>query len=139
MGVTGSITAFYTVLVEGDAAADPVAEETRSLLDGHIVLSDRLAAAGHFPAIDVLASRSRVMGQVVSPAHRAAAARVAALLAKWGDIELLVEVGEYRPGADALADLAVARRDAITAFLVQQQGEVAGFDATVAALAELAR
>ena len=139
MGTVGSITAFYTVLVEGDAAADPVAEETRSLLDGHIVLSDRLAAAGHFPAIDVLASRSRVMGQVVSAAHRAAAARVAALLAKWRDIELLVEVGEYRSGADPLADRALARRDAITAFLVQQQGETAGFDATVAALAELAR
>jgi type III secretion protein N (ATPase) len=83
---SGSITAFYTVLVEGDGTGDPIAEETRSILDGHIVLSPNLASSGHFPAIDVLASRSRVMDAVTDPAHRARASRVRELLHLYHEI-----------------------------------------------------
>ena len=115
----GSITAFYTVLVEGDGEDDPIAEETRSLLDGHIVLSPKLAAAGHFPAIDVLRSRSRVMDSLVSTTHRAAAEKVRALLDRHRDTEFLVQVGEYRPGADPFTDEAMASIDKIREFLRQ--------------------
>ena len=81
-GAGGSITAVYTVLTEGDEENDPIAEEVRSILDGHVVLSRKLAAANQFPAIDVLASVSRVMSQVVSPGHRAAAAQFRAMMAR---------------------------------------------------------
>ena len=97
-GVTGSITAFYTVLVEGDGTADPIAEETRSILDGHIVLSPKLAQSAHFPAIDIVASLSRVMDQVITSRHRAAAMRVRELVARYADLEFLLQVGEYKAG-----------------------------------------
>lgn len=122
-GQAGSITAFYTVLVEGDGTDDPIAEETRSILDGHIVLSPKLAAAGQFPAVDVLASRSRVMDAVVTPAHKAAAAHVRALLHRHQEMEFLVQVGEYRSGADPRTDEALAKIDPIRAFLTQGTDE----------------
>ncbi|MGI4983857.1 MAG: EscN/YscN/HrcN family type III secretion system ATPase, partial [Janthinobacterium lividum] len=115
----GSITAIYTVLVEGDDMNEPVADEVRSLLDGHIVLSAKLANAGHYPAIDVLQSASRVMHRLVEPAHRADAARLRALLAKYQEIELLVSLGEYQRGHDALGDEALDRIAAIRAYLAQ--------------------
>lgn len=120
-GAAGSITAFYTVLVEGDTEGDPIAEEVRGLLDGHVVLSRELAEAAHFPAISVPQSLSRVMGQVVTPAHAAAAAELRRLLARHAEVELLVQVGEYAPGRDPLADRAIARKDAIDAFLRQSE------------------
>ncbi len=134
-GTTGSITAFYAVLVEGELAADPIAEEVKGILDGHIVLSDQLAARGHFPAIDVLASQSRLMPAVVEPAQLAAAQRVRALLARHAEIELLLQVGEYQAGSDPEADQAIARLPAIRAFL-QQTGPGGSFAETVAALKE---
>jgi ATP synthase in type III secretion protein N len=118
-GADGSITAFYTVLVEGDGTLDPIAEETRAILDGHIILSAALARAEHYPAIDILASRSRVMDAVVSPDHRGRAARLRQLLARYAEIELLLRVGEYQRGTDRLADEAVAKIDAINGFLRQ--------------------
>lgn len=117
----GSITAFYTVLMEDKG--DPLAEEVRSLLDGHIVLSRRLAEANHYPAIDVLASISRVMHQVTSRPHQQAAGRLRHLLAAWQEVELLVRVGEYREGQDQDADDAIARRPAITSLLCQRVDE----------------
>ncbi|MFL9950538.1 type III secretion system ATPase SctN [Paraburkholderia agricolaris] len=134
----GSITALYTVLVEGDDMTEPVADETRSILDGHIVLSRQLANAGHYPAIDVLASVSRVMTSVATPAHQTHARRVRELLAKYNEVELLVKIGEYRTGSDPLADEAVQKIDAIRAFLRQETDEHAGLDSTVAQLARLA-
>ncbi|WP_392414788.1 FliI/YscN family ATPase [Edwardsiella piscicida] len=128
----GSITAFYTVLVE--QKSDPLAEEVRSLLDGHIVLSRRLAEASHYPAIDILASISRVMSQVVTPQHRQAANRLRHLLATWQEIALLVRVGEYRAGQDADADDAMARREAIASLLCQQTDERCPLSATLSAL-----
>ena len=123
-GKGGSITALYTVLTEGDGALDPVAEEAKSILDGHIVLSADLAERNHFPAIDVLKSRSRLMNTVVSSDHRELAGTIREDMAAYRDIELLLRVGEYRPGSDARADRAVARRDAIEAFLRQPSDEI---------------
>jgi type III secretion protein N (ATPase) len=96
---------------------DPIAEEARSLLDGHIVLSRKLAEAGKFPAIDVLASRSRVMARVVDAEHAAAAERLRALMSRYDDVELLVRMGEYSHGSDALTDEAIAKKQRIDRFL----------------------
>lgn len=133
----GSITALYTVLVEGDDMTEPVADETRSILDGHIILSRKLAAANHYPAIDVLASVSRVMSAIVTPEHRAAASRIRELMAKYEEVELLVKIGEYKKGSDALADDALARIDAINAFLRQRRDERPSFEETLAAMQRL--
>lgn len=130
----GSITALYTVLVEGDDMTEPVADETRSILDGHIVLSRKLAAANHYPAIDIQASVSRVMNAIVTPEHKKAAQRLRAILAKYAEIELLVQIGEYKEGADAEADSALAHMSAVNAFLRQKQDEKSSFAETVAAL-----
>lgn len=94
----GSITALYTVLVEGDDMTEPVADETRSILDGHIILSRKLAAANHYPAIDVLRSASRVMNQIVSKEHKTWAGDLRRLLAKYEEVELLLQIGEYQKG-----------------------------------------
>lgn len=123
MNDKGSITALYTVLVEGDDMTEPVADETRSILDGHIVLSRKLAASNHYPAIDVLASASRVMNAVVRPEHKAAAGRIRELMAKYQEVELLVKIGEYKPGGDAATDEALRKIDAIRGFLRQRTEE----------------
>ncbi|SFL17036.1 ATP synthase in type III secretion protein N [Mesorhizobium albiziae] len=131
----GSITAFYTVLVEGDDMAEPVADETRSILDGHIVLSRALAMSNLYPAIDILASVSRVMSAIVSSDHEWLAGRLRQLMAKYHEVELLVRVGEYKEGADPLADAAIAKIDHIRTFLRQSTKEQIGFDAMLDALA----
>ena len=137
----GAITALYTILVEGDDDdADPVADELRSLLDGHIILSRDLAGRGHFPAIDVLRSASRLADAVTSDSHQQAARRVRAHLAKLRDIELLVQIGEYAAGADAEADAALAAKDAIDGFLKQASSSGASaFDETASALAGIGK
>jgi type III secretion protein N (ATPase) len=119
----GAITAIYTVLVEGDMTLDPVAEEVVSLLDGHIVLSRELGQRNHFPAIDVLRSRSRLMDAVVPGEHKVDAARMRTLMARYAEVELLLRVGEYKPGSDPLADEAVAKIDRINSFLCQTSDE----------------
>ena len=118
----GSITGIYTVLVEGEISLDPVAEEVLSILDGHMILSRELAARNHYPAIDVLRSRSRLMDVVITPEHRADAARIRELLARYAEVELLLRVGEYKSGSDALTDEAVAKAGRIEGFL-RQTGE----------------
>ena len=115
---TGSITAVYTVLVEGDGD-DPIADELRGLLDGHIVLSRRLAERGHYPAIDVLASLSRVMPAVTSLEHRQAAQRVRERIALYEDKRDLIALGAYQRGSDARLDRAIACNSAINEFLRQ--------------------
>jgi len=135
---SGSITAFYTVLVEDEETSDPIAEEVRSILDGHLVLSRELGEKGHYPPIDVLASASRLFGALTEPSHQAAALRVRELMAKYRELELLIQMGEYRPGADALADTAIERRDAIDAFLRQMPNEVDGPARSIEWLAALA-
>jgi type III secretion protein N (ATPase) len=137
-GVSGSITAVYSVLTEGDPDNDPIAEEVRAVLDGHIVLSRELAGAGHYPAIDVLASVSRVMPQIASRDHMAAAAAVRGLLAKYSEMELLVQIGEYKAGTDRLADRAIDSRSAVLSFLAQPPEEASAFDRSIGALRRLA-
>ena len=137
MNDKGSITALYTVLVEGDDMNEPVADETRSILDGHIILSRRLASGNHYPAIDILASKSRVMDAVAAKDHIAMARKINAWLAAYADVELLIKVGEYKKGSDAEADTAIAKYKAINAFLQQGTNEFDRFDATLAKLRAL--
>ncbi len=134
MGQKGSITALYTVLVEGDDMTEPIADETRSILDGHIILSRKLAASNHYPAIDVLASVSRVMSMVTSSEHRSAAGRMRELMAKYQEVDLLVKIGEYKRGADTLADQAIDRIKDINDFLRQKTDERFDFDETLGQL-----
>ena len=137
MGAIGSITAFYTVLVEGDDMTEPVADETRSILDGHIVLSRDLAAQNHYPAIDVLESVSRVQTSVASAPHLAAAQRMRKLLSAYNQAELLIKIGEYQAGGDRTTDEAVEKIDSLRVFLQQGVGEFSSFDDTLARLQEL--
>lgn len=115
----GSITAFYTVLVEGDDHNEPVADAVRAILDGHIVLSRDLAARNHYPAIDILPSVSRTMPAVTTLEHRTKAAQVREWLATIRDNEDLVSVGAYVHGSNARIDAALAHREAVNAFLCQ--------------------
>ncbi|MGF6313274.1 type III secretion protein N (ATPase) [Bradyrhizobium sp. i1.8.4] len=131
----GSITAFYTVLVEGDDVTEPLADETRSILDGHIVLSRTLAMSSHYPAIDILASVSRAMSAIVSSRHEKLAGELRALIAKYQEVELLIRVGEYEKGADPHADTAIAKIENIRTFLRQPRCEQIGFDAMLQELA----
>lgn len=132
-GARGGITGVYTVLLE-EEEGDPVGEEVRSLLDGHLHLSRALGARGHYPAIDVGASLSRLFPRLATPAQAQAARRVRAMLAKLHDIELLVQLGEYRAGHDRLADLALAQKEAIDAFLRQDSERPSPFSTTIAML-----
>jgi type III secretion protein N (ATPase) len=134
----GSITAVYTVLTEG-GAADPVAEEARAALDGHVVLSERLARAGRWPAIDVVASVSRVARAVADGGHVAAAAGLRRLVAAHAENEELILVGAYRAGTSRETDLAIERAAAIAAFLRQGADERTPLAETVRRLTELAR
>lgn len=135
MGETGSITAFYTVLAEDDTGSDPIAEEVRGILDGHLILSREIAAKNQYPAIDVLGSLSRVMSQIVSAEQRQYAGQLRRLLAKYNEVETLLQVGEYRQGSDAVADEAIARIDAIRDFLSQSTDQLSDYDATLEQLA----
>jgi type III secretion protein N (ATPase) len=137
MNDKGSITALYTVLVEGDDMTEPIADETRSILDGHIVLSRALASSNHYPAIDVLASASRVQNNVIDKEHKQAAGRMRELMAKYADVELLVKIGEYKAGSDKVADEAIAKIDSIRDFLKQSTKEHANMDETIARLREI--
>ncbi|MFL6699996.1 MAG: FliI/YscN family ATPase [Vitreoscilla sp.] len=134
----GSITGFYTVLVEDEDGSDPVGEEVRSILDGHFVLSRKLAQAQHYPAIDALASVSRVFSRVAAPAHRQAAGRARELMARYAEIEFLLRVGEYKAGSDALADEAIAKQAAIRALLCQPPDQASPFDEALRRLQEVA-
>ena len=135
----GSITALYTVLVEGDDMTEPVADETRSILDGHIILSRKLAAANHYPAIDVLRSASRVMNQIIAPEHQAQAGRLRSWLAKYEEVELLLQIGEYQKGQDKVADEAIARIETIRQWLRQGTHEPSSLPEALSTLEALTR
>jgi flagellum-specific ATP synthase len=124
-GEEGSITALYTVLVEGDDLHDPIGDAARGILDGHVVLSRRLATAAHFPSIDVLESISRVERAVLQPDQLALAATARRLLAAFRDARELIEVGAYAAGSDPDVDLAIMLRPQLDAFLRQRPDEVA--------------
>jgi flagellum-specific ATP synthase len=116
----GSITAFYTVLTEGDDQQDPIADAARAILDGHIVLNRRLAEAGHYPAIDIEQSISRAMHSITSNAHQQAARRLKQLYSRYERSRDLISVGAYAPGSDPVLDQAIALNDKIEAFLCQE-------------------
>lgn len=134
----GSITALYTVLVEGDDMTEPVADETRSILDGHIILSRELASAAHYPAVSVLHSASRVMTAITSKEHLAAANKIRSYMAKYKEVELLLRIGEYKKGADKQTDIAIEKIDAINNFLKQGLHDKSSFEQTVKQLIALA-
>ena len=127
----GSITAFYTVLSEGDDQQDPVADAARGILDGHIVLSRELAESGHYPAIDVERSVSRVMPNVASRSHQLAGRRVRQLLARLTRARDLLQIGAYQVGSDPELDEALQRRSALTELLQQDMHEHAGLRASL--------
>ncbi len=133
----GSITAFYTVLVEGDDMTEPIADETRSILDGHIVLSRTMASAGHYPAIDVSNSISRVMSGVTSPEHIKAAQRLREVLATYESNKDLILVGAYKKGSDQRTDYAIAKLEAVNTFLKQGTHEEAPARASIGRLKEM--
>jgi len=133
----GAITALYTVLIEQDSMNDPVADEVRSLLDGHIVLSRKLAERGHYPAIDVLASLSRTLANVAEAEHLRAGINLRRLLSAYDQIELMLRLGEYQAGADPLTDLAVESRGALDGFLRQDLREPEPMPSTLAHLHQL--
>jgi flagellum-specific ATP synthase len=124
-GRTGSITGLYTVLVEGDDMNEPIGDAARSILDGHIVLSRKLASAGHFPCIEVLDSVSRVAPAITSPAQRAAATELRKLLAAYREAKDLIEIGAYVAGTNPVVDRAVALRPHIDDFLQQAKQDIA--------------
>jgi flagellum-specific ATP synthase len=134
----GSITALYTVLVDGDDMNEPIADAVRGILDGHIVLSRKLAHAGHYPAIDVLASVSRLVGEIVTPEVRVAGNAVRGLMATYKEKADLISIGAYQPGSDPATDAAIGARAPIDAFLRQGVTEPSTAEQADALLAQLA-
>jgi flagellum-specific ATP synthase len=131
----GSITAFYTVLTEGDDLQDPIADAARAILDGHIVLTRSLAEAGHYPAIDVELSASRVMHNIVSTEHFELAKRFKAIYAKYTQSRDLVQIGAYAAGADPALDEAIVLRPKMEQFLQQGMQEASPMAGVADALA----
>ncbi len=128
---TGSITGIYTVLVEGDDTNEPISDTVRGILDGHIVLSRPLATRNHYPAIDVNASISRLMTDIVSPGHQALAAKIRSLLSIYSRNYDLISIGAYKPGLNRKLDEAVGKIDAVNRFLQQKVDEKFTFEETL--------
>ncbi|HEY9745668.1 MAG TPA: EscN/YscN/HrcN family type III secretion system ATPase, partial [Oculatellaceae cyanobacterium] len=129
----------YTVLVEGDDMNEPVADMVRGLLDGHIVLSRELAHQNHFPAVDVLASVSRLFTQINSKEHRDAAGKIRDLLATYKKSEDLINIGAYVPGSNPKLDIAVTLKGEIDGLLRQDIHENTSYEETVARLLQIAK
>ncbi|MEZ5307032.1 MAG: EscN/YscN/HrcN family type III secretion system ATPase, partial [Pyrinomonadaceae bacterium] len=130
----GSITGFYTVLVEGDDMNEPIADAVRSILDGHIVLSRQLAAQNHYPCIDILNSASRLFSTVTEREHAMQAGRVRELISAYTKAEDIINIGAYEHGSNPKIDLAIARRDPINDFLRQEHDEPAGLEESIEGL-----
>src|SRR5215203_2112737 len=133
----GSITAFYTVLVEGDDMTEPIADETRSILDGHIVLSRKLAAMNHYPAIDINESVSRVMSTIAQNRHLESAGRLREVLATYEAQRDLILIGAYKKGSDPKTDFAISKIDAVNKFLKQGTHEQMPAEAAIQRLIQL--
>ena len=134
----GSITAFYTILVEGDDMTDPIADSVRAILDGHIVLDRELASRGHYPCIDILSSNSRLITKLVDPQHQKSATEVRDLLGTHKKAEDLIQIGAYKRGSHSRVDTAIDRLDSIHGFLKQPAEERADMDSTRSSLVHLA-
>jgi flagellum-specific ATP synthase len=133
----GSITGVYSVLVEGDDMMEPVADATRSILDGHIILSRELASQGHYPSIDILESVSRLMVDIVPSVHLEAADRLRQLLATYRTNQTLINIGLYRKGSDPQIDMAVNYRESINNFLRQEIEDERSYDQSISTLCGL--
>ena len=127
----GTITGLYTVLVEGDDFNEPISDTARSILDGHIMLSRDLAHRNHYPAVDVLQSLSRVMPDITTPEHRAAAGKIRNLLAVYKKNEDLINIGAYVKGSDPACDEAIAKMDRINEFLCQTTDYKSDYETTI--------
>jgi len=134
----GSITGFFTVLVEGDDFNEPITDAVRGILDGHIILSRQLGAVGHYPAIDVLNSVSRLQSQISKPEQKAAARAVREALATYQRSEDLIQLGAYQSGANPLLDRSIKNRPAILDFLRQDAEFNAPLGETLGGIAKLA-
>jgi flagellum-specific ATP synthase len=134
----GSITGLYAVLVEGDDLTEPVSDAARGILDGHIALSRKIAGRGHYPAIDLLESISRVADAVCDQHHIAARRLIHKLIAAYAETEELINIGAYARGSNPLCDAAIALKPALDSFLQQATADSVGFPHTCKALLELA-
>ncbi len=133
----GSITAFFTVLIEGDDMSDPIADQSRSILDGHIVLSRELTDYGIYPPINILNSASRVMNDIITPEHKAAAMKFKQMYALLKENEVLIRIGAYTAGSDPALDEAIAKKEAMESFLKQSPEEIVTFSDTRSLLLEV--
>ncbi len=136
---SGSITGFYTVLVEGDDTNEPVSDAVRGILDGHIVLSRKLAQQGHFPAIDILSSISRLMPEITDDEHRQSATSLRQILAAYQQAEDLISIGAYQAGSNAAVDAAIRLKEQIQSFLQQSPTETESLTNSVDQLQQLTR
>ncbi|MBN2478903.1 MAG: type III secretion system ATPase SctN [Parachlamydiales bacterium] len=127
----GSITAFYTILVAGDDLNEPISDEVKSILDGHIILSNELAQKSHYPAIDVLSSISRILPNITTKEHLALITKLREVLANYKKNELLIRIGEYKPGSDKDADFAIKYVDKVNNFLKQGIDEKSTYNETL--------
>ncbi|MCX5726292.1 MAG: FliI/YscN family ATPase, partial [Candidatus Saganbacteria bacterium] len=127
----GTITAFYTILVEGDDFNEPIADHSRSILDGHIILSREIAAKNHYPAIDVPHSVSRLMTNLVTDEHRDAGAKLREVLARYSEAEDLINIGAYVKGSNPKIDYAISKIDQVNEFLKQGTFEKVSYEETV--------
>jgi ATP synthase in type III secretion protein N len=135
----GSMTAFYTILVAGDDMNEPVSDETRSILDGHIILSSELARQYHYPAVDILGSISRILPHIIDKEHLQLVGKIREVLSNYKKNELLIRIGEYKPGSDKGADFAIKYIDKVMRFLKQQVDEKSSFEETLQQLKALFR
>ena len=134
---TGSITGLYTVLVDGDDFNEPITDTARSILDGHIMLSRKLAHRNHYPAIDILQSISRCMSQIADKEHKQAAGKLKNVMATYSEAEDLINIGAYKKGSNAGIDYAIEKIDAVNQFLLQDVDEKISLEETLKRLQQL--
>ncbi len=134
---TGSITGLYTVLVDGDDFNEPITDTARSILDGHVMLSRKLAHRNHYPAIDILQSISRCMSQIADREHKQAAGKLKNVLATYNEAEDLINIGAYKGGSNPNIDYAIAKIDAVNEFLMQAVEDKYSFEEAVNMMEEL--
>ncbi|MBO6273633.1 flagellum-specific ATP synthase FliI, partial [bacterium] len=133
----GSITALYTVLMEGDDISDPIVDIVRGIVDGHIFLSRKVAESNHYPAIDVLGSISRLMSAIASPEHKSAAGKMRAMLSLYRENKDLIDVGMYQPGSNPRLDIAIEMMPQINAFLQQRTSDSVTMESTIQTLIDM--
>jgi flagellum-specific ATP synthase len=135
----GSITAFYTVLMEGDDINDPIVDIVRGIVDGHVFLSRKVAEANHYPAIDILGSISRLMSAIATSEHKEAAAKMRKILAMYRENKDLIDVGMYQPGSNPKLDTAIELIPQVNAFLQQRTSDSVSMETTIQGVIDMMR